>query len=539
MQKVAISILGTTMDNRGKGLKRWDQWRPTVAMCQQEDVIIDRMELLYEASYEGLAQKIRSDIHQVSPDTQVNFQRIAWENPWDFESVYSALLDFALAYDFHPEQEEYWVHITTGSHVAQICLYLLTEAGYLPGKLLQTSPKHPEGHPIGQVQLIDLDLSQYDQIASRFRQQHQTGAAYLKGGIDTRSESFNAMIAQLEKVSIRSKAPILLTGPTGAGKSQLAQRIYDLRFERGLVKGPLITVNCATLRGDNALSTLFGHTKGAFTGAEKARAGLLKSADSGVLFLDEIGELGLDEQTLLLRAIEEHRFMPLGADHEETSHFQLIAGTNRDLVSMAHEGSFRADLLARIDLWTYRLPSLSERLEDLAPNIDFELSRFSAREGYHATFNTQARQRYMRFGMSKEGLWPANFRDLNASITRMATLSDGGRINEAVVEEEIARLKRKWVPQLSNQSEDTAEALLLEASLSKDVLDTMDYYEQMQLAAVVKACRESPSMAAAGRLLFNRSRLNKSSSNDSHRVKQLLQKYGLSFADVSLTTDAI
>src|SRR5205814_2666405 len=108
------------------------------------------------------------------------------------------------------------------------------------------------------------------------------------------------------------------------------------------------------------MSALFGHTKGAFTGALKDRPGLLRTADRGVLFLDEIGEMGADEQAMLLRALEEKRFLPLGSDREVASDFQLIAGTNRDLKEAVAAGRFRDDLLARVDLWTFRLPALKD-----------------------------------------------------------------------------------------------------------------------------------------------------------------------------------
>ena len=112
----------------------------------------------------------------------------------------------------------------------------------------------------------------------------------------------------------------------------------------------MVSVNCATFRGDNAMSTLFGHKKGAYTGAVTDRTGLLKAADKGTLFLDEIGELGLEEQAMLLRALEEKVFLPLGSDKEVQSDFQLIAGTNRDLQDAVRQGVFREALLARINL---------------------------------------------------------------------------------------------------------------------------------------------------------------------------------------------
>ena len=167
--------------------------------------------------------------------------------------------------------------------------------------------------------------------ATRFAQEQERTLDFLKSGIATRNAAFNSMIEQIETVATRSTAPILLMGPTGAGKSQLARRIHELKKQRAALAGAFVEVNCATLRGDGAMSALFGHRKGAFTGAVADRPGLLKSADQGLLFLDEIGELGADEQAMLLRAIEDKRFLPVGSDREVESRFQLIAGTNRDL----------------------------------------------------------------------------------------------------------------------------------------------------------------------------------------------------------------
>jgi len=530
MKTVAISILGTMMDRRGKGDKRWDKWRPTISMCQHDDLLIDRLELLFDNHSQNLANQVTEDIVRVSPETQVIHHRVNFNDPWDFETVYSDLLDFARGYDFKPSKEKYLTHITTGTHVAQICLYLLTEAGYLPGQLIQTSPAKRGSNAPGQYQIIDLDLSKYDQIASRFKKEHQEGTIYLKGGIETNSAQFNAMIEQLEQVSVRSNEPILITGPTGAGKSQLAQRIFELRKQRGKLEGKLVSVNCATLKGENAMSALFGHKKGAFTGAAADRAGLLMEANGGLLFLDEIGELGLDEQAMLLKAIEDKRFMPFGSDKEASSDFQVIAGTNKDLSKLTNEGLFREDLLARIDLWTYQLPSLNERLEDLQPNIDYELEAFSNKSGYLISFNKAAREKYLKFGMSAEAIWSANFRDLNASITRMGTLADGGRITTTVVDDEINRLKRKWQ---TTPQDSWSPSVIIDPILGTGSSESIDYYEQLKLANLIQVCQESRSMAEAGRKLFNISRENKKSSNDSHRVKQLLEKYGISFEDIS------
>ena len=159
------------------------------------------------------------------------------------------------------------------------------------------------------------------------------------------------------------------------------------------------------MRGDAAMSALFGHVKGAFTGrrARSARACCV-GANGGVLFLDEIGELGLDEQAMLLRALEEKRFLPLGGDREVTSDFQLIAGTNRELTEAVSDGRFRDDLLARINLWTFRLPGLADRREDIEPNLDYELEQYRRRTGTAVTFSREARAAFLSFATGETAL---------------------------------------------------------------------------------------------------------------------------------------
>lgn len=533
MNNIVIGILGARLDHGGLGKGRFGRWRPTVSIPMQPDFSVERLELIHHVDEQQLAELTAQDIHALSPNTRVNLYAVDYENPWDFEAVYSQLHAFADAYAFDQEHENYYVHITTGTHVAQICLFLLAEARFIPAKLIQTSPGK-QGEPnalYGTMQVIDLDLSKYDQIASRFAKEAQEANQYLKDGVETRNAAFNQMIEQIEQVALRSTAPILLTGPTGAGKSRLAKRIYALKQQRMQLSGRLVEVNCATLRGDNAMSALFGHVKGAFTGAQSERAGLLREANQGLLFLDEIGELGLDEQAMLLRALEDKVFMPLGGDKEVSSDFQLIAGTNRQLHTQVKHGKFREDLLARINLWTYELPSLKARIEDLEPNIHFELKKITKLVGYKVSFNQLALKQYLDFGMAPNALWHANFRDLNASMTRMATLAHGGRITEQIVANEIKRLQTDWHGFSETEAEGTQT--LLAQVLSQEAIEQIDAFEQAQLAQVIKVCKTSKTLAEAGRRLFNVSRQNKASSNDSHRLKVYLQKFGLTFADIT------
>jgi transcriptional regulatory protein RtcR len=528
-RRVVIGILGSVLDKKGNlscaNSSRWDKWRPTVGLCSQPNFTVDRLELIHH-SEPDLAGYIANDIAIISSQTEVRLTEVPLKNAWDFEEVYTSLLDFADRYPFDTENEEYFVHITTGTHVAQICWFLLTESHHLPAKLIQTRPAKrkenlgPLEFAKGRYSIIDLDLSRYDLIASRFQQQALNSINYLKSGIATKNDTFNRLIEEIERVAIRSAAPILMTGPTGAGKSFLARRIYELKHSLHQLKGNFIEVNCATLRGDSAMSTLFGHVKGSFTGAQQDRAGLLRAADNGVLFLDEIGELGLDEQAMLLKAIEEKRFLPFGSDKEVSSQFQLIAGTHRDLRESIKNGAFREDLYARINLWTFRLPGLAERPEDIEPNLDYELAKFAAEQGSQTRFNLEARKQYCRFATSPEAIWKGNFRELSASVTRMATLAESGKITEAIVKQEVNRLQADWGRLPTDELPPLTDGV---------AMDLFDYY---QLQSVIHICKKSKSLADAGRTLFAVSRAQKQNPNDSDRLKKYLARFNLSWDDV-------
>jgi len=531
-----------------------------VASFLHEDLLFARAELLAHPGEEALAQQVADDVRAVSPSTRVTVHELPIDNPWDFERVWDALYGWAREASLDPEREDVLTHITTGSHVEQIVLFLLTESRHLPGRLLQSSPpRRRSGEAEGTYRIIDLDLSRYDRIAARFRAEEADALTFLKAGIATRNARFNAMMRRIEQVATATRAPILLTGPTGAGKTRLARRIYELKRTRRHVSGAFVEVNCATLRGDQAMAALFGHTRGAFTGATRERPGLLRAADGGLLFLDEVGELGLDEQAMLLRALEEGRFLPVGADREVSSDFQLLAGTNRDLGAAVAQGRFREDLLARVDLWTFHLPGLTERPEDIEPNLDYELDAYARANGRRVGMSHEARRAFLAFATSPGASWRGNFRDLNAAVQRMATLAVGGRITEADVAEEIARLERSWAnrggrraggfgvgseasavagatpvaPQAAHARGEGGGLAALERLLGAEGLVALDRFDRVQLADVVSVVRRSRSLAEAGRTLFAASRARKASRNDSDRLRKYLAKFGLRFADIA------
>lgn len=504
--------------------------RALVELCSFEHLQIDRVEVLVEPRAMRAVGRVAQEVAEVSPATIVRPHAVDVGDGSDFEQVYGALHDFAAGYRFVREREDYLVHIATGTQVAQIALLLLTQARRIPGRLIVTPPTPSSSStPAAAAKrftIVDLDLSTYERLAARFRREQRAGLSTLKSGIDTRSARFNRLIEQIEQVARTSRAPLLLIGPNGAGKARLARRIYELKKARRQVTGAFVELNCATLRGDAAMFALVGHRKGAFAGALQDRPGLLRAADNGVLFLDEIGELGPDEQAMLLRALEHKTFLPLGADAESSSDFQLVAGTNRDLLAATRQGRFREDLLARINLWTFDVPGLAERTEDIAPNVDHELAEFARIDGHVVHFDDEARDHFVAFATSPAARWPGNFRDFNAAIVRMATLAAEGRITRAIVDEEIARLQRAWTG-----IGEGAESLVARL-LGPERAAELDRFARVQLEDVLRVCSGCATLSEAGRILFSVSRRAKRTSNDADRLRKYLARFGLEWQPV-------
>ena len=226
------------------------------------------------------------------------------------------------------------------------------------------------------------------------------------------------------------------------------------------------------------------------------------------------------------RALEEKRFLPLGSDREVTSDFQLIAGTNRDLAESVRAGRFREDLLARMNLWTFRLPGLAERPEDIEPNLDYELEQFARRTGARATISKETRAAFLAFARSPVARWSANFRDLNACVTRMATLAPGGRITQAVLDAEINRLHQSWSAPVRTGDPDE----ILATVLGPQALAGLDLFDRVQLALVVRTCRESATLSEAGRKLFAATREKRQTANDADRLRKYLARFELDWS---------
>jgi len=239
--------------------------------------------------------------------------------------------------------------------------------------------------------------------------------------------------------------------------------------------------------------------------------------------------LALDEQGILLRALKEKSLQPFGGNREVGINIQLIAGTNRNLQLAARQGCFRDDLLARTNLWTFHLPGLRQRLEGIEPNLDYELEQFPKNSSKRVTMSKDVREEFLKFARSPAAKWTANFRDLNACITRMATLSPGGRITALVLGGEMERLKGGWATPMA---EDDHGVFLAEV-LSEEAKDKLDLFDQAQLAFVIRVCRESATLSDAGRKLFAATRENRKTANDADRLRKYLARFDLDWQQIT------
>jgi DNA-binding NtrC family response regulator len=224
-------------------------------------------------------------------------------------------------------------------------------------------------------------------------------------------------VISLGRRAAASNIPVLIEGESGVGKELIARAIQG---ESERVGRPFITVNCGAIPENLVESILFGHEKGAFTGAVDRRIGKFQEADGGTLFLDEVGELPLDAQVKLLRAIQEGEVDPVGAKRPVKVNFRLISATNRDMIQLVKDGKFREDLYYRLNVFPIGVPALRQRLDDVPELANHFLARFAAEEGKRVVEISDEAMRLLTAYS-----WPGNVRQLENAVFRAVVLADG------------------------------------------------------------------------------------------------------------------
>ncbi len=268
-------------------------------------------------------------------------------------------------------------------------------------------------------------------------------------GLVGHSLAMKKLLDQVERIGKSSARTILLQGPSGSGKTLIAKALHATKDKAA----PFVSVNCASLPENLLEAELFGAEKGAYTGADKRRTGLVELANGGTLFLDEIGELPLTLQAKLLTFLETHRFRAVGGQKEIDADLRVIAASNRDLQTEAQAGTFREDLFYRLNVMPLTIPSLAERKEDIPVLTSNFVSELAAQEGckpIRLTPETLARLRNYD--------WPGNIRELRNTIERLTILHAGESISVDRLPPEIIDSSDQMPPLVTEKDADSNES---------------------------------------------------------------------------------
>ena len=331
-------------------------------------------------------------------------------------------------------------------------------------------------------------------------QQHQNFAIDAFVGESSAAGATRDVLRKLTQVPFSA---LIIGGETGTGKG-LATRILHYNGLRS--GGPLVEINCAALPRELLESEVFGHEPGAFTGAKKRHRGLVEQASGGTLFLDEIAELPLDLQSKLLKVIEDQKVRPLGSEQEISVDVQFVAASNYNLEERVADSTFRADLYHRLSVFGIRLPSLSERIDDLAQLVPMLVAEYNARSGKNVRQIPEA-----VWAALTRHHWPGNVRELRNVIERCVLFSDGD-----VFPLQWLQLRSHGVPRTDPAVEADRLILPLDGSMSLEDMDRHIVRSALELS-------DFNVMAAARKLGTTRQTLR-------YRV----QKYGIKMPDAEI-----
>ena len=303
---------------------------------------------------------------------------------------------------------------------------------------------------------LELTLRRALETASLRRE--NASLAGVERPIIGESRAMREVVALVDRVA-RSEAPVLVTGESGTGKELVARRLHA-RSPRS--RKPFVTINCAAIPAELLEAELFGHERGAFTGAGKARRGRFRAASGGTLFLDEVGELPASLQAKLLRVLQEGQVDPVGADASEPIDVRVVAATNRDIEERVEAGDFREDLYYRLNVLRVHVPPLRERVDDVVPLARAFLAE--ARPGVELP-DEVARALATR-------PWRGNVRELRNVCERLAILAPGRQVRtEDLPRERLPGATKAWIQQLP----EGVGLMDLEAMIIRQVLDRCDW----------------------------------------------------------------
>jgi transcriptional regulator with GAF, ATPase, and Fis domain len=313
--------------------------------------------------------------------------------------------------------------------------------------LARYNPLHDEHGQIMRWYVAATDIEDRKQAEDRLRSENvalreEIDKASMFEEIVGTSPALKSVLSRISKVA-PSDSTVLITGETGTGKELVARAIHR-RSERA--SRPFVSVNCAAIPRDLIASELFGHEKGAFTGATQQRLGRFELANGGTIFLDEVGELPAETQIALLRVLQEHEFERVGGNRRIHADVRVITATNRDLQAAIIAGTFRSDLFYRLHVFPIAMPSLRERREDIPLLVEYFIDRYARKAGKKIK---RVNKKTLELLLSYP--WPGNIRELQNVIERSIILC----------ETEIFSIDENWLPQPSAQTVESKQEVEL------------------------------------------------------------------------------
>jgi transcriptional regulator with PAS, ATPase and Fis domain len=386
------------------------------------------------------ASEVKKKYDKLSLGGAIEYIAVAAPDPTDYKLLYQVMNDQSqiIIKNNKKNKPEYFISTTSGTPQMATMWILLNKAGLVPGKLLQVLDARFTNSKKTEVRELDLSLDDFPQLKSP--DQIKRKLSIYKTRIETLEEILNVKNVELigkskefqETVKLaiqfsKYPIPVLLIGETGTGKEEFAKLIH----QKSNREGAFVVLNCAGLNAQLLESEMFGYEKGAFTGADNAKEGLVESAKNGTLFLDEIGEIPLQIQAKLLRFLQDGSYRRLGANKEKKSNVRVISATNKNLEEMVKNNEFRKDLLMRINAAQVNIPPLRVRIGDTELLVRYFIEKFNADYNMNKKVEPKALKKICSFTWSE-----GNIRELHNKLTRLCIVSEGV-IKLNLVEEEL------------------------------------------------------------------------------------------------------
>lgn len=371
-------------------------------------------------------------------NAEVSYSAISLSSPSAYKEIYPAAEKALIAIDQKYPDFQRTVHLSPGTPAMAAVWILLVKTRFPSVCIESWFEKNTHKQHVNDVELpFDIDARFTNEAIERSDERLvrlNSEAGQIQNafeGIVTEG-GLGEALRKAKKMAIRD-VPVLLLGETGTGKEVFAQAIHQ-----GSVRsdGNFVAVNCGALPRELAESLLFGHKKGAFTGAHRDHSGFFAQANEGTLFLDEIGELPLDLQVKLLRALQDKSFTPVGDSEPQKSDFRIIAATHQNLMDRVADGSFREDLFYRLAVGVIKLPALRSRLEDLDALVDFLMRQVNDELADQSGYQRKNIDDSVR-KLILSHAWPGNIRELKSTLLRAAVWTDGPLIDSESFEDAI------------------------------------------------------------------------------------------------------